>query len=596
LRNGLEVVEASHDRVRETIVGLLPAERVCEHHTQLARVLEATPDSDPEAIASHLLGSGNKARAAHFAERAAEQAIGKLAFAQAARLFELTVDTVSPSSAEARRLYLRWGQACEWAGLAEKSARAYLAAAEGVPALERVDLERAAAAQLIAAGRIDEGGEVLHRVLAAVGRPVPRSILVLFGIIFYRIVSGLLLPRARVRDRKELKFENLVRLNALSAAIRGLAIVDPISATYVKARYLVDALRSGDRIHLVHAAATEAATVASGGSEKKRDRTLFAMARRLAEEGKDREAYALYLITYGITRYLRGEWRLTVDTLDIAQKQLTTARRWNANANVFIVYALGNMGKLREVKSRTVRLIADAEQRGDLYTSVSLRASHPLAAWLAANDVEGARRHLREAMAQWTKTRFLVQHWQAMLWEAEISLYAGDGAGAWERLCRDAQALRRSRMLGVVQLIRVFTLYVRGRAAIASMPSLSESERGPRLAHAKRAAEQLERESMVWTAPLAAIVAGSHKMASGDAGGAKEALRRAIALATAAEMPLHAEAARYQLGSMLGGQAGEALKAEAEEVFRANGVRVPAAYAQQLVPGPWASTHETHAA
>ena len=35
-----------------------------EHHGRLARVLEATPDADPEALASHLLGAGDKERAA----------------------------------------------------------------------------------------------------------------------------------------------------------------------------------------------------------------------------------------------------------------------------------------------------------------------------------------------------------------------------------------------------------------------------------------------------------------------------------------------------------------------------------------------------
>ena len=40
----------------------------------------------------HLLGAGDSERAAHFAERAAEQAIAKLAFDQAARLFRLTLD------------------------------------------------------------------------------------------------------------------------------------------------------------------------------------------------------------------------------------------------------------------------------------------------------------------------------------------------------------------------------------------------------------------------------------------------------------------------------------------------------------------------
>src|SRR5260221_12042710 len=219
------MVEAVNGRVNEIIVAQLPAETARQHHANLARVLEATPDSDPEAIASHLLGAGDKQRAAHYAERAAEQAVAKLAFAQAARLFQLTLETLPWSSTDARRLHRRTAEASEWAGLAEKAARAYLASAEGTPTPERVDLERAAAAQLIAAGRIDEGASVLLRVLAAVGRAVPSSMLgTIFWVIVYRIAS-VVLARSKLRDAKELSFEDRVRLNALSAAARGLAVV-----------------------------------------------------------------------------------------------------------------------------------------------------------------------------------------------------------------------------------------------------------------------------------------------------------------------------------------------------------------------------------
>jgi serine/threonine protein kinase len=587
LRNGIEVVEAIHDRVREVLVSHLDPQTAREHHTQLARVLEATPDSDPEAIASHLLGAGDKPRAAHYAERAAEQASAKLAFAQAARLFQLTVENLPPSSPDVRRLYRRVAEASEWAGFGEKAARAYLAAAEGASVLERVDLERAAASQLIAAGHIDEGAAVFRRVLTAVGRAVPSSIVgTIFWVIAYRFAS-VLLARSRMREAKELAFEKRVRLDALSAAARGLGVVDPISAMYVKARYLVDALRSGDRVHIVHAAATEAATLASGGRrESKRERTLFAIARRIAEESQDKEAYALYRITYGISQYLRGHWRVALESLDAVCGDLAAVRRWNANANVIAVYALASLGDLREVKSRTVRLIADAEQRGDYYTLVQLRASHPIAAWLGSDDVDRARRHLRDAMAQWSRARFHVQHWQAMLWEAEVELYAGDGLGAWTRITRDERPLRRSFLLSV-QLLRAFTSFVRGRSAVASLDALPTGERPARLAEARRALRRLEREAMPWTAPLASMLAASLANAVGDVPTAEQALRRSIELGEAAGMALHAASARYQLASLVGEAEGRILAQESEVAMKARGVRFPARYAGMLLPGDW---------
>ena len=587
LRGGVEIVEASHERIRETIVVQLPPKVAREHHGQLARVLEATPDADPEAIASHLLGAGDKERAAVYAERAAEQAVTKLAFGQAARLFELTLETIGPASPEARRLEKRTGEACEWAGYAEKAARHYLKAAVGAPPLESVDLEGAAAAQLVAAGLIDESGDVSRRVLVAVGRKVPGSVVgTLVWVVIYRILSVFLLA-PKIDDVTPLAEEDRVRLEALHAIGRALAVVDPISAMYVKARHLVDALRSGSRVHIVRATAAAASNLATrGGRPSKRERALFDMSRRLSENGLEDSGYALYVTTYGVCKYLRGEWRESHVLLDEACAWLEAVRRWQAIANVFGVYAIAYLGDMREVKLRTTRLLADAERRGDLYTSVNLRASHPISAWLASDDVETARRHIRESMAQWSKTRFLVQHWQCMLWEAEIDLYAGEGPRAWDRLARDARPLRRSHLLSV-QLMRAFTNYVRGRSAIASLESLGKSERTTRLAEATRAQRALEKEAMPWTDVLASLMSASVAKASGDAAAAERALRQSIERATATEMALHAAAARHQLGSLLGGEAGSALILEAADAMKTLGVRAPERYADLLVPGRW---------
>ncbi len=586
LREGRDVVEVSHDRIRDTIVGQLSEATARSYHAELARVLEATPESDPESIATHLLGAGDKERGAQYAERAAEQAVAKLAFAQAARLFQLTCDTISPTSPDARRLHRRVAEASEWAGHAEKAARAYLAAAESAPTVERVELESLAAAQLIAAGCIDESVALSRRVLAAVGRRVPDSVLITtFWILAYRIVYSLLI-HTKLGDRKDLPLEDRVRLNALYAFGRGLALIDPISSMYVKARNLVDALRAGSRAHVMRAAAAEASILAAaGGRVRERERMLFEMSRKLSAESGDASGYAFYQANDGVCRYLRGHWRASVEILDEAAAKLAALRRWQANVTVFSVYALVYMGDLREVKARTLGLIAEAERRGDLYTVVNLRASHPIAAWLGADDVGGARRHIRESMAQWSKTSFLTQHWQSMLWEAEIELYAGDGARAWERLERDSRAVRKSHLLDV-QLVRSHTEFVEGRSAIASLGAIPASARAGRLSRARRAHRLLAREGLPWTEALAALLSASIAKARADHAGAERALRRAIVLAEAADMSVHAGAARHELGSMLGGEAGASMVHEAEEAMKARGVRAPERYARMLVPEP----------
>ncbi|HEX3772683.1 MAG TPA: AAA family ATPase, partial [Polyangiaceae bacterium] len=82
LRDGREVVETVHDRIRETIVGHLSAPAIRQHHARLARALEGIAESDPEALAMHLIGAGEDERAGQYAEQAAERAASKLAFDQ----------------------------------------------------------------------------------------------------------------------------------------------------------------------------------------------------------------------------------------------------------------------------------------------------------------------------------------------------------------------------------------------------------------------------------------------------------------------------------------------------------------------------------
>ena len=239
-----------------------------------------------------------------------------------------------------------------------------------------------------------------------------------------------------------------------------------------------------------------------------------------------------------------------------------------------------------EVKARTKALLADAQRRGDRYTIANLLASHPTAAWLASDDVVTARRQLKEAIAGWSEASYLVQHWQCMLWESETYLYEGRGELAWQRLARDERRLADSALFSV-QLIRAWTLFIRGRSAMASLRELDGPQRTERLRHARKGQRGLERMRMPWTDVLAALLGAAIANASGNGLRAQRDLRRVIALAGRADMSLHGAAARHRLGLLLDGEEGAGPRKDAEEAMRARGVRVPERYAQMLLPGEW---------
>jgi hypothetical protein len=252
---------------------------------------------------------------------------------------------------------------------------------------------------------------------------------------------------------------------------------------------------------------------------------------------------------------------------------------------VFACWSLNFLGEHRELARRHALLLVEAEQLGDMNMSVQLRDGSLAIRWLAVDDPEAARRDAREAMSLWPQDRYLLQHWHMMYGEGEIELYVGEGAKAYARVERDARALKKSLLLKV-QHMRVQTAFLRGRCAIASLDA-EPALRTQRLAETRRLARQLEKEDMAWSAPFAAILAAAASDAEGDRPGAITGLRKAIALARAANMFGYATAASHQLGSLLEGEEGRKLVVEAKEAMTAQGIRVPARFAATLVPGRW---------
>jgi eukaryotic-like serine/threonine-protein kinase len=593
LRDGCEIVETSHDGFRETIVAQLSAEKLRANHAQLALALEAATDVDAEAIAGHLLSAGERARAAHFAERAAEQAIAKLAFDHAARLLQMALDNTPASPEEVRRLRTRLATVFEWAGLGEKAARAYVEAAAGAPPLQRAELERAASIELLASGRMVEGTAVLHRVLGAVGLSAPGSVLkAVYWLVVYRV-------RLALRSRAGFRFESRAsdaisrldraRVDSVFSAAIGFAFTNVILATCMAARSLLMALQFGDRFQIMRAALVEASQHAGvGGKVGNVERTLVDLSKRLVEQEATPAALAFFDGNAGVRIYLRGEWKKALEALDRSDLKSEIhdhTAGWQTTAKVFGCWSLNFLGEHRELAKRHAFILADAEQRGDLFTSVQLRAGSLAILWLVADDPEGARRNVAEAMALWPDDRYLLQHWHRLYGESEIELYAGDAAKAYARVERDTVALKKSLLLKV-QHMRVQTAFLRGRCAIASLEA-EPAMRARRVAETRRLAGELEKEGMGWSAPFAAILDAAVKNADGDRAGAVEALKSAIERAEAADMAGYATAARYQLGALLGGDEGAALVARAEQAMKAQGVRVPDRFAATLVPGRW---------
>jgi hypothetical protein len=586
--DGHEVLEPSHDRIRETIVEQLPRSVLRDCHARLAHALEQTDGADLEAIAVHLLGSGDTSTGARYAERAAEQAASKLAFDQAARLYRLALDTIPRTADEARSLRKRLAVALDQAGRGGEAAEAYLEAAKGAPMLERVALERSAAEQLLGSGHVDEGAKVLRRVLEAVGMKAPRTpIGAIVSVLMHRLLLHIQGLRFTERAPDQVSPEDRLRLDALYAAALGFSVVDVALGACMQARFLRLALRVGDRSHVLHATSLALSDRAhQGGKVSQFERSAAAIAERMAQAIGGSYAEWYFQTCRGIALFLRGFWQEAREVLHrYPARAVTDSVVANGN-RLFGVYVLFYLGRVREEGLRAARVLADAERRGDLHAMVNLRSTALVDVTLAADDPEAAREHIQFAEARSTPSGFLIQHWQAMVWGAEIELYTGHGERAYARLESNRRAYARS-LLDGSQFIRELTRFALGRSAVASALEAPIELRRARLAEARKTARRLERAAMPWTAPLASLVLAAASNAEGETNAAVAALRAAIARAEAADMMLHASAARHRLAGMLGGDEGDRLRRQAEEEMAAAGVRAPARFANMLLPGRW---------
>ena len=597
MRDGRETVETTHDRIRETVVAQLSADALRRHHRQLAGAYEAEPTVNAEAIVGHWFGASEPARAAAYAERAAQRATDKLAFDRAADLYQLALTALPADSAEAFRIRVRLAEALGWAGRGAEAARLYLEAARAARPDERMGLEQAGANQLLMCGQIEEGTRILRALLARSGRGAPDSAWsALFWLVVYGLWARAMGLRFVVRNPAEIPAPVTAHLQALYAAVTGLTLVDNIVGASLLARFVVVAFHHGHSGAIGAAAALEATHLATRGGpeEGKRERAMAQIAGELADRMPEPERPVQALQGMLSMRYfLRGRWRQAFEAHETAYTTLPASRGiWNAHAvAVYAEFALGFLGEAAELARRLPALLTDAERRGDRLKVVNLRTGVAPLVLLAKDDPDGARQHVVSALAQWPQRGFLIQHWRAMVAEVDIYLYEEKGALAHERLSRHARSFRRS-MLGLAEYVRAVTSFARARSAVAAARETG-SRRRERLREAARMGRRLEREASPWIAVLASLVAASVANAEGRVEEACAHLRSAAERACAADMALHEWAARHRLGTLLGGDEGRKLVTQAETAMRSKGVHAPERYAGMLLPGQWGEGHSS---
>jgi eukaryotic-like serine/threonine-protein kinase len=568
-----DVLETSHDRIRETVAASLDDSRRAARHLGLARAIAGSARVDAESALEHFLAAGDEQSARLFALEAAEAADRSLAFLRAAALYRTAI-VLRAGSPDV--LYARLGDALANGGRSADAASAYMEAAAHAPAGHATGLRRTAAEHYLKSGRDEKGLAVLRDVLHEARIRYPESREAAIASMAWheaRLRLSSVLPRiARLRRPQSLSPQLLARIDAAFCAANGLSLRDPLRGTDFGLRALRLALEAGEPVRLGRTLAVAAGNAAARGEAgRRRAEELVRASQRVAAQLDDPHGHALAHLGAGMVHFFLGEWRDARAKLDEAEAILRGGCRavaWElAHTEVWSCNALILSGELREAALRIPPAVDAAHSRDDLFASIHL--TYPACvSHIVADDVEAAWR-VALYPGNASEQGFTSADFGVFISACSVERYRGDGKAAWARVERASPLIDGSDLMRVA-VIRAFSAYERGLSAIAS------ATQGYDRARALRAADHfgrtLIRERVPYAPPMGYLVhAGAHAV-RGDVTRATKALDAAIPLLDSADLGYLAACARYRRGQLVGGDTGQGEMEESRAFFVAQGV------------------------
>jgi hypothetical protein len=588
----IDRVETYHDRIREVVVVGIEESALSGLHMCLAEALDASGQVDPEVLATHFRAGGELSRAGQYALSGARQAASALAFDRAARLYRMAIDLLPTVGRDRSELHAALGEAQANAGRSVEASHSFLAAASFVDARTSLDrhreLRRRGAEQLLRAGHIDEGLDLLRAALEASGMRMARTP--------RRALASLLARRLRLwlrgirfRERAQLSEAQRSPIDIAWSLAVGLSLVDTIRAADFQARHLLLALDAGVPALIARALAAEIGYVALGGTKSHRKTArLVETVESIASRVEDPYTRCVAVMTSGMAAYFEGDRKRTFELCQRAEQAFLeecSGVSWEVHTSrLFAIWAQCYLGKLGDLVRRVPRIVQEASARGDLYVATSVGNGLPNMVWLAQDDPSGALERVLDGMRRWSQREFHTQHYWKLLAEAQIDLYRGDPTAAWSRIVATWPDLKRSMLLRV-QMVAIEVGHLRARAALALARETSrESERARLLRAAAADAGRLQQTGAPWALPLAALVRAGIAAIRGDADSAARLGDQAAYGFDAVDMALYAAAARRRRGEIIGGDEGRELVDAADAMMKRELIRKPERMAAVLVP------------
>jgi tetratricopeptide (TPR) repeat protein len=575
-----EWLEVYDEHIGKAVQSQITTAAQCSIFLKLAVALEASPGSDAETLADWYEQAGESEKASSAAEMAAVRAMGVLAFERAARLFSRAL--AGKRGTEFARLLKAGADALALAGRSKEAASTYLSLVELVSPHQKLDYQRRAAELLLHSGHFEEGITVLKSVLHELGEVNPES---RRNARWFAIYNRLRVQwrglNFTLREEKDVPPQDLLRVDAYWAAAKGYGLIDPMRGNAFQFVHCRHALDCGEPYRVGRALALEAGFHALQGlSHREQALNVLGQLRVLIDAHPNDHLEGLHTLMSGCEALGQGrfhEGRPHFERAEALFREKCPGMTWESSTALqYLVQSELFLGEFSEMRTRTRETETSAQARGDVYALTNIRVRAVPWVRLMADDPQGARSRVEDALNSFVREGYFVQHYWGLFVGVASYFYEGKHAEAKRLFDSQLEDITESGLLRI-QLARIVTRFQQGCVALAVKDTKG----------AEHAWRRLDREKVTAAAGLAGVLKGAVMAMEGDAPAASLQLARSEELLQSVGMNIYAKAAMRGRGLTVKGQDGAALVAAADQFFAQRGVKRPEAYARMLLPGPW---------
>ena len=383
----------------------------------------------------------------------------------------------------------------------------------------------------------------------------------------------------------EIPRDLLLRVDVCWAVATGMGRVDNIRAAYFQALHLRLALEAGDPYRVARALTVQAGySSVDGGRAEPRTTALAQRAEALARRLNHPHLIGMAALAQTFGSLFIGHFRVALEKGNEAEKQFRercTGVAWEIDTTQSCsLCAMHYLGQLAQLVPKVNMILREAEDRGDRYGAWNA-AGRPSIVWLALDDPDTALRINQSVIDRWSSERFQSQHLFELLASAQIDLYLGRPAEAWQRAMKSWPAMVHSKILRV-QFAHIEMRHMRARVGLAVARTTGDRSV---LGQVERDAAMIFKTKMEWALPLAQSIRAGLCALDSDFDASRELLESALRNFEKVDMALYAAATRRRLWKLVGGDEGAALVTEADTWLRGQLVKVPERMVDVLVPG-----------